>query len=260
MSATAPLLLLVAVQAPSKPAPEERPPAPQPAAVAPAAPSAPRELDDGEAREMVRDLQKKLGDKSTPLANRLAAVEALEKVAHEQLVRPLAQVVQRDPAITVQRAAARALGSQPSAKARPALLTLLADGEVGDRPETVADLIRALDRAGYEPKDWSRLERAFERDFGEKHIPKQKALLALVANHKEVQAVDLLVRNLDQPEPADVHAADNPPAEYWEQRWKAWRAWHEDVRAALFTITGQRFGSAAEARAWLEKNGSRLKR
>jgi hypothetical protein len=51
-----------------------------------------------------------------------------------------------------------------------------------------------------------------------------------------------------------VHDGDNPPQEYWEARWKAWAVWKGRVKEALFAITGQRFSTAAEARAWLKQN------
>jgi hypothetical protein len=68
--------------------------------------------------------------------------------------------------------------------------------------------------------------------------------------------VKLLVDNLDEPAPADPNAADNPPAEYWEKRYKAWKVWNKDVRAALQTITGQDFQNSEQARKWLRRNAA----
>jgi hypothetical protein len=85
-------------------------------------------------------------------------------------------------------------------------------------------------------------------------VPLQEAILGLAAQHKEKQSIELLLDNIDEPVPQNVDAANNPPASYWEARWKAWKAWREKVKDALFALTGQRFGSAAEARVWLAKN------
>jgi hypothetical protein len=82
----------------------------------------------------------------------------------------------------------------------------------------------------------------------------QEAILELVIAHKETQALPMLLRNTDEPAPANVEAADNPPAEYWEARWKSWAVWKGKVKDALFELTGQRFTTAAEAQAWLKKN------
>jgi hypothetical protein len=82
----------------------------------------------------------------------------------------------------------------------------------------------------------------------------------LAKNHKELEALDLLLENLDEPAPANVDDPSNPPAEYWEMRWKAWRSWRDDVKEALFAITGQRFNTSAEAREWLDKNLRELRR
>ena len=65
----------------------------------------------------------------------------------------------------------------------------------------------------------------------------------------------MLLRNLDEPGPTgDIHAGNNPPAEYWEARWKAWKAFRPKVQETLFALTGQRFTEAKEAHAWLQKN------
>ncbi len=67
----------------------------------------------------------------------------------------------------------------------------------------------------------------------------------------------MLLNHIDEPAPVDVDAASNPPASYWEKRWKAWRLWRDDVKEALYALTGQRFSSGKEARTWIRVNGAR---
>ena len=86
------------------------------------------------------------------------------------------------------------------------------------------------------------------------HMSDAEAMLELAKEHQEPKALPLLLRHLDEPTPANVDAADNPPKEYWEARWKSWSAWRAKVAEAVFAITGQRFSSAQEAKAWLAKN------
>ena len=212
-----------------------------------------------EARAALAAFRKAAGGRKVSLARRLQALEALARGRHDLLVKPLARLVASDPAVTVRRRAARALAAQPPRKARPALIRLLEDQNVRETPAVLAEVVRALSAAGYAARDWPRLERLFERDFGAAYVPVHKALLELVAAHREVRAWKLLLRHLDEPRPVDVHSPGNPPASYWEKRWKAWRAWRSDVREALHAISGQRFGSAEEARVWAEDNPARLR-
>ena len=86
----------------------------------------------------------------------------------------------------------------------------------------------------------------------------QKAILQLVIDCTEKQAWRLLTEHIDEPGPVDVDSPSNPPAEYWESRWKAWRAWRADVKEALFALTGQRFGSGKEAKTWIRANGKKV--
>jgi hypothetical protein len=219
-----------------------------------------KDLTYKEAKAALASFKASFGGKSpTTLAQRMEAVEELAKGRHDSFVKPLQDLVVRDKAISVRRAAAKALGDQPTKKARPAILRLIENPTVKREPLLLADLIGSLDRAGYDSKrDWKKIDGLFEREYGEEYVPLQKALLALITGKKEKQAVDLLLRNLGEPIPVDVDAASNPPAEYWERRWKAWQVWRQDVKHALLVITGQRFSTAKEARAWLRKNGRKI--
>lgn len=212
-----------------------------------------------QARAALGAFRKAVRGKGVPLARRLQALEALARGRHHLLIRPLAKLVVSDPAVTMRRRAARALAVQPPAKARAVLVRLLEHEKVLETPAVLAEVVRALSSTGYVPRDWPGLERLFERDFAAAYVPVQKALLELIAAHREAGAWKLLLRHLDEPRPVDVHSPANPPASYWEKRWKAWRAWRGMVREALYAITGQRFSSAAEARAWAEDNPAKLR-
>jgi hypothetical protein len=209
---------------------------------------------DAEARTALAEFKKAAAVKQAKLTDRLAAVEALALGSHKSLVRPLADLVRLDDAVTVRKAAAKALAHQPAKDARPAVLRLLADKSVEANGPVATVVVQTLARLGYEPADWKLLENLFRNDYAEEFVPLQQAILVLAKEAKELAALDLLLEHLDEPIPADEHSPSNPPAEWWEKRWKAWRVWRADVGDALFAITGQRFTTAAEARAWLRKN------
>ena len=213
-------------------------------------------IGDAEAKQALGKLWKPQDKVS--LATKLERVEALALLQHKNLIKPLAVVIQSDPQLTVRKAAARALVRQPPAAAHQVILDLFSDERVKDSPEVLAVLVEGLAEAGYQGSDWAVIKRHFDRDFLPARYGLQQQILRLVAKHKEKQALKLLLTHLDEPIPEDVHGKDNPPAEYWEKRYKAWQVWREDVKTTLFTVTGQNFSTAKEARAWLKVNGAKL--
>lgn len=211
-------------------------------------------LDDKEVQAVLKAYKDASKDKKASLGKRVQAVQALGKSAHAKLIKPLARAVAKGKGVTVRREAAKGLGRQPAKAARKAIVKLLGDKGIQSQPQIAADLVTSLDNAGYTKADWKLLHKLFHQGYTEEHRPKQKAILVLARNHKETQALRMLLENIDEPGPDNVNSASNPPAEYWEKRWKSWAAWRDDVKAALFAITGQRFNTRKEAEAWLRKN------
>lgn len=209
------------------------------------------EWDDKQAKAALAEW-KKATTGSPSMAQRQKALDKLAEGKHESLVAPLQKVVETDKSLVLKKRAAEALGNQP--EAGKAVVQLLDKPKVKEAPTVCAELVRVLAKSCYEPKHWSVLEPLFETDFAPERMPLQEAMLDLATATKEPLAVPLLLRHLDEPVPSNVDAADNPPKEYWETRWKSWSAWRAKVADALFAITGQRFSSAAEAKAWLAKN------
>ena len=251
------LTTLFACQDPAPPKPAE-PPAPaaeqQPAAPAEAPAAKPVEAwDDKTAKAALAEFQK-LTKGSANMAQKNAALDLLAGGANKALVKPLAQVVETDKLVVVRKRAAELLGNQPAAQANPVIRRLLKNARIESVPAVCAEMVRALARCGYQKAHWQDVEDLFERDYAEDRVPIQDAVLDLVIATKEEQALPLLLRNLDEPAPANVDDPSNPPREYWEARWKAWSSWRAKVKEALFAITGQRFSTEAEAKAWLKAN------
>lgn len=224
-------------------------PATAPAAPLPTLPA----LDDAAAKSALARFQEAM--KGTPsMADKNSALQHLAQGAHKTFVKPLGRVVETDKSVVIRKRAAEILAQQTPKEARPELLRLLASSKVGDNAAVLAEVVRGVARCDYQRSDWEKIGSQFERDYAADRVPLQEAILDLVIQHKEQRAIDILLRNLDEPAPANVDDPTNPPAEYWEARWKAWRAWRGRVKEALFQITGQRFSTASEAKAWLRKN------
>ncbi|MFY9341410.1 MAG: HEAT repeat domain-containing protein [Planctomycetota bacterium] len=248
-------VVLSSVLAFQEPAPEPNPAPPNvtPATPAPAPAVPVVAWDDKTAKTAVDEFGKQT--KGTPsMAEKNQALDGLAGGSHKLLVKPLAQFIETDKSVVLRRRAAELLANQPPADANGTIRRLLKNARVGSAPTVQGELVRGLARCGYDKAQWNEVGDLFEREYHPERVPVQEAVLDLVIAHKEAQALPLLLRNLDEPVPENVDDASNPPAEYWEARWKSWSAWRGKVKDALFAVTGQRFSTAAEAKAWLKKN------
>ena len=234
---------------------------PPPQGGAPAAPAAPASAEpmplaamDDKAAKAVVDAFNKASKGKRPMNERMKSVEELGQGANKAFVKPLATVVENEESLVVRKRAATLLSLQPAPDSTKALRALLKSKKLEAAPAVMADVVNGLARSGYDTTMWPELEALFAGDYAAERVGLQEAILGLVARHKEAKAAKLLLENLDEPIPADEHDPSNPPAEYWKARWYAWKAWREKVKDGLFAITGQRFSTAAEAKAWLDKN------
>lgn len=224
-------------------------PAPAPKVELPASAEA---WDDRTAKAALAEFEKAIKGKAS-IADRTRALEALGKGSSKLLVKPLVKVIETEKSVLVRQKAAAVLARQPAKDANPAIRKLLGHARVGSEPTLQAELIRALANCGYDKSQWQDIADLFEREYHAERVTLQEAILDLVARHQEQQALPLLLRNFDEPIPEHPDDPSNPPAEYWEARWKAWAAWRGKVKETVFTLTGQRFTTAAEAKAWLAK-------
>ncbi len=220
----------------------------------PVEPAAPVETwDDRTAKAAAAELGKVMKGKAT-MREKTQALDAVAKGSNKLLIKPLVKVVEEDKSLLVRQRAAALLANQPTKDANEAVRKLLKNARVGSHPVVQAELIRSLAKCGYDARQWDAIDDLFEQEYAAERVTLQEAILDLVAQHKEKQALPMLLRNFDEPAPKDVHDGSNPPAEYWEARWKAWAAWRSKVKETVFAITGQRFTSATEASEWLKKN------
>ncbi|MCA8964407.1 MAG: HEAT repeat domain-containing protein [Planctomycetes bacterium] len=244
-----------------EPGPAPQPPTPQSEAEKPVPQDKPVETptpieawDDRTAKAAAAELTKVMKGKSSSMREKTQALEAVAKGSNKLLIKPLVKVVEEDKSLLVRQRAAALLANQPEKDANDALRKLLKNPRVGSYPVVQAELIKALAKCGYDGKQWDSIADLFEQEYAAERVTLQEAILDLVAQHKEKQALPMLLRNFDEPSPKNVHDGSNPPAEYWEARWKAWASWRAKVKDTVFAVTGQRFTSATEAGEWLKKN------
>ncbi len=133
-----------------------------------------------------------------------------------------------------------------------------------DKPLYGAALLKGLGRLGHGGAD--RL--AAEVYFAYEDTALMQAALSYLKSvgTKRYRIVEQLCGELDAPAPDDPNSPSNPPAEYWEERWKKWESVRAEVSQCLHVLTGQVFQYEAEGRAgeseraltWLKENKKKL--
>ncbi|MFO1076383.1 MAG: HEAT repeat domain-containing protein [Planctomycetota bacterium] len=253
MSAALAFLALLVFQEPD-PTPAPKPDTPPAEAQKPQEPPKVVEpWDDARAKTAVGDLAKAFKGKPS-MKERSDALDRIATGSNKLLLKPLQQIVETDSSIVIRKRAAELLANQPEKDAQPVLSKLLKSGKVTAYHTVMAEIVRGVGRCGYSSDMWPQLGELFDREYALDRVPLQEAILEVAQRHKEKGALPVLLRNLDEPLAENVHDAGNPPAEYWEARWKSWAAWRGKVKEALFAVTGQNFSTAAEAAEWLKKN------
>lgn len=161
----------------------------------------------------------------------LKGKKELTKLVHERVA-------------AVQAAGARLAANFPGEKkAQSALLKAFKDKALRkERPSAFAAVILALGRTGQRKVEQD-VFREF-RQFGNADILRATVRYFGRIRTKDLSIVRALCEELSSPEPANANSPTNPPASYWEERWKAWNAIRRDVSWALKEITGQVFQPA----------------
>lgn len=150
-------------------------------------------------------------------------------------------VLQREA--QVQAASAAVLGMHAEPKIGKALLAAFEKkGLVSDKPRAAAAIVYAMGRGGYRDAQdavFSEYKRYRDKDV-------LKACVRYMGQVKvdDFGAVRALCEALAAPQPGNVDAAFNPPASYWEERWRKWQYVRRDVSWSLREITGQTFQPA----------------
>lgn len=191
--------------------------------------------------------------------DRKAAEEEVAAMGLEGKEAEVARIREREE--TVHAAAATLLGSAKSDKNAKALRKLLGDEEYREgRPLAVRAMIDALGRLG--DRDAGELVLDILEEWGDPRVSQACVLWFGQVRSRSYEHACFLAKQLKGPAPEWVDDPNNPPAEYWERRWKTWQLLRRDVTWSLQQITGQAFaaqegespGDSERALKWLEEN------
>lgn len=109
-----------------------------------------------------------------------------------------------------------------------------------------------LDRKRF--KDLERLWRSVVGDPHEANAPAVVSVCEYVRLAKDKRLCRWLAEEIDEPGATAVNSPSNPPAAWWERRWKMWKQYKAEVVEALEELTGESFKDTASAKAWFQEN------
>lgn len=236
--------IAAAQQPPPAPAPKaEEPPPPLPV------------LDDKEAAERIADF-KRAYTKSADLGRRLEGVKKIATHRNERFAIELQKITLADPNPIVRAEAAKALGRQDGPKAKVGIVACLKGLQAAEQQVVLLALLDALQHGAYDPAYFDVLAPLFDKESTQPAV--QQRIVRLFGKGQEKRAFRLLVDNLNEPIPENVDDPSNPPASYWEMRWKKWDVWRLDVAKALKDLTGVEFKEKKFYKEWAKGEGKKL--
>ncbi len=171
----------------------------------------------------------------------------------------------REREAEVRAAAARVLANIDDKKSTSGLVKALKDKKnQKERPTALAAVIDALGRLGH--SDAAELVEYELKRYRHKDVSRACVRYFGQVKCKRMSVAKLLAESLAAPVPEEVDSAANPPASYWEERWKTWQHIRRDVSWALKEITGQVFapdegttkGDSKKALRYIEEHAKEL--
>jgi len=99
---------------------------------------------------------------------------------------------------------------------------------------------------------YDEVKKFYRKDTGEL----RKAAARYFGYTKAKEAFRMLAEDLAEPVATNPNDPNNPPASWWEERWKAWKANEKAIHWALSQLVeGETFETTAEAKKWAEAHG-----
>jgi hypothetical protein len=261
------LLALLAPAAPVRaedPAPAGAPPAES----KDAAPTEVKAATDEEAKNLVAALEAASKKKAKEV---LKSLQAWEGLRHEAFLKPLTKLLRHEDEDVAVRAARILETQKPTGadektaaknvdKALRELWKLAFQQSVNDSRHSVKGAVVKVHGAWgvtLDENEFDEVKSLWRANLGNADVRRVAALVSVV-NYveaaKDKRFSRMLAEQIDEPKAGDVNSPSNPPASYWEARWKGWKAMEAPVQRALKSLTGQEFKTTADAKKWFEAN------
>ena len=239
-------------------------------------PPAGDEVDEGDEQaeplspEEAKRLEKLLtkAAKARKVADVIQALDEVGEQSHPSFQKPLLKMLTHESSRVAMRAADQlALQQLETEKAQKKLGKAIwrkgfTDRKNHRRPNVKGRIIYAtsaveggaqLDNNRF--KDLERHWRTVIGDPRESNAPGIVAVCEYVRLAKDKRLCRMLAEEIDEPGTTAVNSPTNPPAEWWERRWKMWKQYKAEIVESLEELTGESFKDTAAAKAWFEANG-----
>jgi hypothetical protein len=230
--------------------PPEKSPETSPEKKPPAKPEL-KTLTDAEAAPHLERL--KGAAKSKKADEGKAALAAIAGVTHPAFEAALARLLPHASAEVASLAAA-AIGERGDAKSGAVLWKGWTHGTNAKRLEVKGAILEALGavRSPLDAKQYDEVESIWRQAPSIEAMNSVSTYFRLVAVDK--RPCKMFALWLDEPRVGNVNDGNNPPAAWWEARWKLWSKTKPGAVDALKAITGHLFDSTADAKTWFEAN------
>lgn len=228
---------------------------------APAGTSPLKPAEDKAAKALASELKKIAKKKNSD--DVLPVLEKIDGLEHKAFDKPLCRLLRHESSIVSLRAADMWEWRVRDKRVGSRLWRASWGEKKNDRRYAVkAKVLKAYARAGLplDAKQFKEVDRAWRWMVGnpdERWAPALSEIAAWVALSKDMRLFRKLAEELDEPLATNPNSPSNPPASWWEKRWKMWKAAKPAVVEALKALTGQEFDKTAEAKAWVEANGKK---
>jgi len=217
--------------------------------------------DDKNAKALAAEL-KKVGKKKNSSVI-LPVLEKLADLEHKDFDKPLLKLLKHESSLVALKVADMWEWRLRDKKLASKLWKASWGEKKNDRRYAVkAKTLKAFARGGIalDGKQFKDVERAWRWIVGNpdpRHAPALSAMADWVRLSKDKRLFRRLAEELDEPGTDNPNAPSNPPASWWEKRWKLWKDAKPAVVEALQAITGKEFDKSAEAKAWFDANGKK---
>jgi hypothetical protein len=225
---------------------------------APAEKKRTREATPEEAAPLVKDLKTAAGKKKA--AEALPLLEKIVELTHPDFEKPLVKLLTHPDAQVAIRAA-ELLEDRVGKDSGKSVWAAGWAHATNDKRLTVrSKSLRPLGKIGYvlDKRQYDDVESTWRSLTANNPRPDLVAVLVDIAYYfetsKDKRLCRLLAEELDEPVSTSPNSPTNPPAAWWEARWKVWKEAKPAAVAALKAITGHEFDSTEAAKKWFEEN------
>ncbi|MDJ0520757.1 MAG: hypothetical protein QNJ90_01640 [Planctomycetota bacterium] len=215
-------------------------------------------VEDKKAKALAAEIKKISKKKNATEV--LPVLEKIENLQHKEFEKPLLKLLKHPSSLVSLKVAAMWEWRNHKKVAKKVWAATFGDRKVNKkRYQVKAIVLKSWPRAGLtlNDKQFDEVERSWRWIIGNPNPTLAPALAAMadyVRIAKDKRLCRRLAEELDEPMATNVNSGSNPPADWWERRWKMWKEAKPAVVEALKALTGQEFDKTAEAKKWFEAN------